>query len=115
MKPQLNFWMNSTDTGKCFTKDTNAGLITISADLSFDLSTEACQQKHGGIQLGVSKNQDYLVIRFSTSIHSTNKRFNASIELKTSRYPCRTKLTRLLKLSSKQKSYFYTTARILVL
>ena len=56
------FWMNSTDTEKCFTKDTNAGLITISADLSYDSSTEACQQKHGGIQLGVSETQSCLTM-----------------------------------------------------
>ena len=62
-------WMNSTHTGKCFTKDTNAGLITISADLSYDLSTEACQQKHGGIQLGVSERRVSTKDFYSVRVH----------------------------------------------
>ena len=63
------FWMNSTDTEKCFTKDTNADLITISADLSYDLSTEACQQKHGGIQLGVSERRVSTKDFYSVRVH----------------------------------------------
>ena len=49
------FWMNSTDTEACFTKTVNSGLITISADLTYDLKQDSCQQKHGSIQLGVSQ------------------------------------------------------------
>ena len=48
------FWLNFTDTQACFSRTSNAGLITISADLSYDSGTEACLQKHGSIQLGVS-------------------------------------------------------------
>ena len=48
------FWINSTDTKDCFSKTSNAGLITISADLTYDLNTVGCEQKHGSIQLGVS-------------------------------------------------------------
>ena len=49
------FWMNSTDTKDCFSKTSSGGLITISADLTYDLKTQSCEQKQGSIQLGLSE------------------------------------------------------------
>ena len=101
------FWINSTDTKDCFSKIVSGGLTTISADLTYDLNTKSCEQKHGSIQLGVSeswvmfpnpKYQRWLL--FSMSIPSISKQFNASIKLKILQFPCLIRSTILLKLSS---------------
>ena len=48
------FWISPNDTDSCFTKTSVGSLMTIAANLSYDLDTDSCKQNHENIQLGVS-------------------------------------------------------------